>query len=543
MSLRQVSASKEHKIASLPAPSGGLNTRDALAVMSISDCPLLVNWIPDTGGLKSRKGYTEWAFGFPGGLPVKSILWYSNNDVIPAGATADPPFQMPGRLFGVTDSAIYEITSPTGVPTVSLVISGTNAGLCSSAMLTNSAGAFMLVCSEGVGYVYYNGTSWTGAPAVTGVATINLVHVNVWKNRAWFVERNSTSVWYLPTSAISGAATEFDFGPLFKRGGYVSFTASWTIDAGEGIDDLFVVVSSNGEVLVYKGTDPASPTTFQLVGNWYIGQVPVGRRGHCQFGGDLILLSADGIFPLSFVTRGGADFLMASAKEYTTKIRPTVGDALRETYTLPGWQMINVSSERLLVVSVPQAPGYIDNQGAMSTSLNAWTVFQGMPVLSMAVVGGFLFFGTPDGRVMTYYGSRDELGFTGQPGREIRTQIQFAYSDFQLPGIEKQVKMLRPYFLSALKPTYFANVSTEYTYLNLPDGPLDAPPIPIGQWDLSQWDAAVWGGSLDVRPTAWAAWRSSTALGVALSAVIYADLIAPTTLTQIDYMYTVGGPL
>jgi hypothetical protein len=32
--------------------------------------------------------------------------------------------------------------------------------------------------------------------------------------------------------------------------------ASWTRDGGSGMDDVLAIITSNGEVLIYSGTDP-----------------------------------------------------------------------------------------------------------------------------------------------------------------------------------------------------------------------------------------------------------------------------------------------
>ena len=54
-------------------------------------------------------------------------------------------------------------------------------------------------------------------------------------------------------AAVAGAASMFDLGQIFTEGGYLMAMATWTVDAGYGVDDLAVFITSEGEVAVYRG--------------------------------------------------------------------------------------------------------------------------------------------------------------------------------------------------------------------------------------------------------------------------------------------------
>ncbi|MDY6498001.1 hypothetical protein, partial [Clostridioides difficile] len=149
----------------------------------------------------------------------------------------------------------------------------------------------------------YDGTNWTkvdGAStyAITGVTTSTLNNIEVFKNRVWFTQAGTLNAWYLPTSAIAGAATAFPLQGIATLGGYLTGIGTWTIDAGYGVDDLLVFCTSKGQIIVYKGTDPASATTWALVGVWNVG-TPVGPRCLYKYSGDLLYICQDGVLPLS----------------------------------------------------------------------------------------------------------------------------------------------------------------------------------------------------------------------------------------------------
>ena len=538
---------KTQIIMSVPAPMGGLNARDSIAAMPATDAINLVNWIPDTNGIRCRKGYVEWAKNFPGNIAVESVMpWFGPATLPLSGTFLTDPTSMPGFLFGATHTAIYDITTRTNAPAVSQVLSGAdNAGWFSTSMLTNSAGSFLLACSEADGYFTFDGAVWvkrvagSGAGQINGVDPANLVHVLTWKRRAFFTERNSTKLWYLPVDSIAGTVAALDVGPLLKGGGRIAFTANWTIDAGEGIDDFLVIVGNNGDILLYKGTDPSAAATFALVGSWSVGQIPLGRRGYAQYGGDLLIISASGIFPVSYVTRGGAAFLQASGKEYTSKIATAIGADLRSSFTLRGWDMILHPSERVMLINVPDYGGVTKKQFCMSTTQNAWCTFQDIPIYCLGSSVGYSFAGTADGRVLLLFsGFFDNVAYGASVGTGIRGVVQPAFSSFGAPSLEKEFVMIRTNMLGADAPGLQLGISIDYS-VTPPIGTPSFAARAASLWDIALWDPAVWGGDF----TVYSSWVSAGGVGFAGAASIITSTVADTVLTSIDYMAKVGGPL
>ena len=83
----------------VPAPIGGLNTRDAPDMMEQSDAIRLDNFFPGSTDVSLRNGYTSHATGLPS--TVQSLMAYSS------GAT--------NKLFAASGANIYDVTSAGGV--------------------------------------------------------------------------------------------------------------------------------------------------------------------------------------------------------------------------------------------------------------------------------------------------------------------------------------------------------------------------------------------------------------------------------------------
>lgn len=530
---KQAANRVRHFPVSSPAPVGGLNVRDAINAMPATDAIDLVNWIPQQYGVRARKGWVEWCTGL--GAPVRTIMQYEPN-------RQDSSLT---RLFAATDDAIYDVTSSSSFPPVRISLGGSvGISRMSSVSFSNTAGNFLLACSHEGGYWTYDGSFWVkrtagaGAGQISGINPDNLVFITSWKRRLWFIEKNSTNAWYSATDAITGTLTRFELGPFAKRGGKLSFIANWTIDAGEGIDDLIVFGFENGDVLIYKGTDPASASSFALVGVYFAGALALGRRNFVTMGGDVLILSELGLQPLSYITRGGQSLLRASATDYLGKIQPRLVELISQFSRQTDWNLVLHPRENLLLIQVPTVTS-VDVQYALYTNTNTWTTLQGIPMKCSEVSGNKLYFGTEDGRVgIAFEGYFDNVPRGGSTGTGISGVIQTAYSYFGRPGMNKHFQMIRPTFLGTDRPLFAAQMLADYN-------PQVPPGFSVGGssgsaiWDTSFWDAVRWEGALNT----YSDWLSVEALGYTGSAYLTTICVGDTFLASIDYLMEPGGSL
>src|SRR5690625_4509872 len=298
----------------VPAPVGGLNDRDPIINMPATDALILDNWWPEPGRVTIRKGSLMHVSDLLGPVETLVSYWPEDGDA---------------RILAASDGAIYDVTynqtesvdmfskvdegdyfafdddDPImfGSFDASALISGLSNSRFQVAETTTAGGSFQLWMNGQDHALLFDGDSFTeiddqSTPAITGVDTSDLIDGTVFKNRLYLVEKNSMSLWYLPVSSISGEAKDIPMGGIFRRGGHIVTVQPWTIDAGEGADDMLVVLSSNGEAAVFAGFDPEDASSWRLVGVFYIGR-PVGQRPCIKFGGDLLIICEDGVFPLS----------------------------------------------------------------------------------------------------------------------------------------------------------------------------------------------------------------------------------------------------
>ena len=399
--------------------------------------------------------------------------------------------------------------------------------------LSGLGGTYLIAVNGTDKLMQFDGTSWqfidgVTSPSITGLATTELAHVEVFKERLWFVEKDSMSAWYLPTKQVGGALTEFPLGQLFSRGGYLAAMGTWTIDSGTGVDDYAIFVTSEGEVGVYQGTDPASASTFQLVGVYYIAP-PIGRKCFTKYGGDMLLLTTAGLFPLSKA-------LMSSGMErslaISDRIAPTFQKSAEVYGVNSGWEALVIPFENMVLVNVPTVEGYSSNQLVMNTITQSWALFTGWNAFCWEVWQGQVFFGGDGIVAKALYGNED---FSANITGKVRT----AFDYFGSQKI-KHIKMFRP-VLSA-DGNFSADFGIDVDFEDIDrTTTLAVASAATFEWDSALWDSALWAGDQSVQRQ----WRTVAAkegfclslrLRVAAKGVI-------VRWNSTDFLYQRGGVL
>lgn len=468
-------------IRNLPAPVGGWNARDSFADMAPMDAVTLENWFPGTSEVILRKGYSQFATGFAG--QVETLIAYNG-----------PTSQL---LFAISGTSLYDITA------------GGAIGAASVTGLSNARWEYVNVATTGGHFAYmvnglddpytFDGTTWAN-PAITGVTAANLTNINLHKNRVWFIEKNTLKAWYLPTGAIAGAASSFDLSSVAQMGGYLVAMATWTIDAGYGVDDIAVFITSEGEVILYRGTNPASAADWLLVGIFRIGS-PVGKRCWLKYAGDLLIITNDGVVPLS----GALQSSRTNPKvAVTDKIQTAMNTAINSYGANFGWQLIDFPLGNQLWLNVPVAEGSTQQQFVMNTINKSWANYTGWEANCWELHNDSPYFGAN-----TYVGKAwDTFGDNGDNINADAIQAFNYFGNRQL----KRYTMARPILRTDGSPALQINVNVEYD-LSDTTSPLTFSPINYAVWDTAVWDTDVWGGGLNVIKN----WQGVNGIGVCAS--------------------------
>jgi hypothetical protein len=550
------------KTTSLASPIGGWNARDSLAEMQPLDAVQMDNFFPTPTDVTLRKGYTKVSTGITG--EVETLMNYANPNgtntlfAVAGGVIYNASTSPATSVFtGLTNSRFqhcmistdggsfliavngsdaamlydgtrwYKMATTTTAVTMNTITRGgtgnltatvttaTAHGLATGNRVTISGttpsqynGTYSVTVTGSTTFTYTMATAPSGDATVVGTYTVigisginsnTFININMCQNRLFFVQKNTMTFWYLPVESIGGAALDFPLGSIARSGGYLQAMGTWTLDAGYGVDDLSAFVTSMGEIIVYKGTNPSDSNNWSEVGVWQFGQT-FSRRCFFKWGGDLLLLTQDGLVPMGAVIQSTR---LDPRINLTDKIYFAVSQAATTFYAEFGWQINYFASENMLILNIPTGTGF--EQYVMHTITKSWARFTGINAICWEVSGNNQIFFGADGFVGEFYSDNAD------DGENIVGNCQQAYSYFDSRGQLKRFTLIRPILQTTNGfPTVLCGISTDFDTVPLTNQISFNPSLStLAKWDVAEWDEASWGGALTITKN----WQGVSGLG------------------------------
>lgn len=449
----------------LPPPVGGWDTRSSLADMPLENAVTMENFFPGTEEVAIRRGYTSYATGMSG--CIETLVEYV-------------PLTGNGKMFAANGGNIYDVSGAGAVGAA--VSTGHSNDRWQHAQIGTAAGQFVRMVNGDDTPLIYDGTTWGTTPAITGPTAARLEWINVHQRRMWVGEADSLSAWYLPVNTVSGAATEFSLAGIAKLGGYIMAMGTWTRDSGDGMDDVAVFFTSEGEAIVYQGTDPSDATLWSLIGVFRIGK-PIGRRCMTKAGPDLVLITQDGFVPLAAVL--SMDRSQSRLVALSDQINKAVNDAVRLYGANFGWEALVYPKGTMLLFNIPTSTT-TSEQYVFNTITGAPCKFTGMNACSWGLLNDNLFFGGADGVVY-----RADDGESDN-GSNIAADCIQAFSYFKSPQANKAFKLVECIFRSDGDPSAAIDFNVDFNILN-PTTAAQAAEVNSALWGISLWGVGLWG--------------------------------------------------
>ena len=467
-----------------PIAAGGWNANDALDAMKPDEAETLINWIPRTTYLELRGGYTEHC-DTGSGKAVTAVATY-------ASGSAD-------KLLAYTDGEWFDVTTSTPA---SLATVGTN-GYWDYVNFATAAGSYLIaVNGDATPQVYDGATMVDAVNTVGGVAsTLDFSNVCSFQQRLYLAEKDSLSFWYLPVGQYQGALTEFDLGPLAVQGGAIAAIETWTRDnASAGANEMFVAVTTEGEVFIYTGLYPGG--VWNLAARFVVGKPVSGPNCLTRIGPDLVLMCEDGFQPL------GQYLQLGQSQAQRVALSKKIGNAVTQAVDLykaePGWDAVLYPAGNALWFNVPKTGGVFD-QFAVNTLTGAWTRLTGQNGYAWAIYNSRPYFGAGDGVVY-----QADSG-TSDNGAAITAEYRGSYQYVGGSALIKQVKMAKPVFQADGAPILSFGVDVDFNNTTL-----TAPVTTIATgatWGSGTWGSSVWASGMTLQ----APWISVGVLGYALA--------------------------
>lgn len=453
---------------SFPVPVRGLFLSENMAQGTPGTALALDNFIPESSRLRARRGSLTRNTGLPS-TGVKTLLAWNGGSGV-------------GKLFAASGAGIYDITTAgsVGAP----VVSGLASVRLQSAVLTTAGGWFLCVVNGADAYRVYDGGAWA-TPSVTGFAASTASNLFIHSNRLFFTEKGKLRAWYLPVDSIAGAATSFDFSASTELGGYLVAGVSTSLSSGDGISTYCAVITSEGEIVVYRGINPALASEWAFVGTFRTGK-PLGSNCFQRVSGDVLVMTEDGIASLTQIMQLDRAAVIENA--ITKPISPLWRQMVLSIGSTPGWSMTLWSREGVMLVTPPYDPARGPIQYVVSLGQGSWGRFLGWNAECFAVFGSELVGGFSDATTR-----RCDTGAQDN-GSPYYARVMTSYSDAGSGFSRKFAKAIRVNARATINVRDAVRVRTDLetsdagpAYYGEPYGSVNP------KWNSVNWNEFNWG--------------------------------------------------
>lgn len=537
---------------SWPAPVGGWIANRNLAMPDarlpdgtrVQGAEVLENWFPTATGIRMRGGSQRHAIIGDGTLAVTALFAYVNGNN--------------RKLFGATSAAIYDVTTPQysddqflvddngdflvdddgnffvlpGSPIAS--IGSFTGGNWSVVQFQTADGTYLRLVNGQDTPLVYDGADFGTSPAITGsgLDPTTLSYVWSYKNRLFFIQKDTLDVWYLDVGAIGGAATKLRLGAEFPRGGALIMGFVWSLDTGSGLSEQCVFVSTEGEAVVYQGSNPGEADDWRKVGTYRIGK-PRGPRAWIKAGGDVVIATDIGFVPLSQAIQ--RDFAALSPSAVSYPIEDAWNSAVRDRTSLT-WQCEVWPTKQMVIVALPANAGQQEQMFIANARTGAWAKYTGWGATAVQVFGDRFFYGTDDGRII-------EADVTGQSDnlQPYTATVVPLFDPLKSPASIKTGLQARAVLRAPAPVNAKLSLQSDYR-VNLPPAPDDTSTPTGSLWGSAVWGTSVWGAASDLSTQH--DWKSVPGSGYALSVAmqITSGALSPPNveMVQIDMTYDEG---
>lgn len=470
----------------MPPPYAGLDLLSPIDNMDPNYALELVNVFPGSGTPSLRKGY--YAFADLGqSTPVATVrelvaktgisqLIVANND------SATPANN---KMYAISEAGVVtDITPSAGA-------SPPGSGVFQTAVYANN----VYLCNGVSNALVYTGSGDASPVTFTGVSLSDLINVSSFRERLYFIEKNTLKVWYGGTSVTgtggTPALTSFDLQYVMRQGGFLLHAGSFTNANGMTAQDLFFACSSEGELVFYTGSSPADTQNWAITARFVIGK-PLGYRAFIRVNNDIWILTQQGIVPMSALFQADPEQALRVVSE---RINPLISQYAQQIPFSPAWGGFMWTVGRRVFVSVPTSSSdtiflvySLDTKGWTKYSLFSTQhgvsscSFDDLPIYASST--GIIYLGE------TGYADAASVSDAGQ---NIAFEIRTPFSFYGSRGNYKAFKDIRPILRSRRGTSFSVGIDTDFkrqpviTPFTTPSGSFTAWGSPWG----SPWSAEI----------------------------------------------------
>lgn len=368
----------------LPLPFGGIDLTSPEGQLPANKARKALNMLPIDGKMQLRQGYTILKDRT---APVSIVGFDLSEDSGVLAVDGD------GYVLTWDDDDVMNVVAIAG-------LSATNQ--LSAATLGNT---LCIVDGVNAGIKHFNGTDLTAAALTGDYAAYVWDGIAAHNNRLYLWQNDSLDFYYLPTDGIQGAIEKFSLSFLGRATGTIRSIASWSTDAGQGTNDLFVAITSTGDVIVYEGTNPGDALNWRINGVYKTSEIS-GADVWCNVAGDLRIATKQGVVSASEMLRAG-ELAAAATSTPSLGVVPLFREAGEVSNKARYWQAFVDPKGHGVWFNTPTATG---SRQIVFATATAGAFEYNLPAVEFARSRKSLWFTTSTGQICKFYDSWSDGG-------------------------------------------------------------------------------------------------------------------------------------
>jgi hypothetical protein len=472
----------------LTAPIGGWNRRDSLATMPETDAIVMDNFISTGGIVKLRSGYrsvvetpkSPIAIRQPAIKTLCSFTAGTDDQLIFANKLAGERYSELYKIDETFES--YESIVPKdayGVPLVKMEGTRWKDLQFQNRLFLVSDGTDVPVVYDGKRLAYHSFENKTE----DDLEWDEITDICAYNQRLFFLQKGTLNLWF--TSAMGAIAGEIECNDLSNyatRGGELVEIEEWTRTGANDLTSMLVAITSEGEVFMFKGTDPTEVDEWEMAG---VYQVPDPLGFHCatRMMDDLIIATKGGYYSAASLTSVKET---TASMAITDKIRGAIME-LKEYHDNVGWQEVFLPTINMFFINIPISESQAE-QFVYNMENQTWSRFTGIDAFTFCTFKDKIYFGGKTGNIYELFETSTNNGLF------ISGAVQQAFSTFNVP----QKKKIKSITVSVGTP-FVQKVSLRLSCdFNLqPESVVFTNGVAVdedtAQWDVSRWNEEYWG--------------------------------------------------
>lgn len=363
----------------IPPPVLGWNTKDPISQMDPLYSPgPFENYFPGNGTVDLRNGYTQHVKSTGSGVGY---------------------FHMDELVNNAGTHFLIAISGGTGIP-YNATAAGTGTAI-TGGFTTKTAENYSVnykgqlyvkgyISSANSDIMAIDGTAAT-LPGFSGPGSndLDLWRLATYKGRFYALAISDASMWYGGLDSATGAMTQYDFQSVLTKGGKPWYIGNFAMTGGDVTQTYFIVISEQGEVILYAGNYPGS-ADWGEVGRYFI-PAPVGRKSFFNWGSDVLVITYDGLVSIK-------DFIQTQVDQDYTFLSDNINSefkaavAVSVAYSAGNYITgIVYPKGQYLLVNFPSESA---TQFVMNTRTRAWCKFTGQNANVFSLLNSNLYWGS-----------------------------------------------------------------------------------------------------------------------------------------------------